>query len=125
VADAVASVQPGDYVAIQAFVDPESPYLEQFERARLAIRDQTKAATTLAVGPRYLHSTGQLHKGGPPSGVFLQVLDVGDTDVEIPGRDFTFRNLVSAEAAGDYLALQQRDRCVFRVRPDDLAAFGS
>ncbi|HEX4491934.1 MAG TPA: glucose-6-phosphate isomerase [Acidimicrobiia bacterium] len=125
VSDAVASVQAGDYVAIQAFVDPASPYLEQFERARFAIRDATKAATTLAVGPRYLHSTGQLHKGGPPSGVFLQVLDVGDTDVDIPGRDFTFRDLVSAEAAGDYLALQQRDRCVFRVRPDDLAAFGS
>jgi transaldolase / glucose-6-phosphate isomerase len=125
VSDALASVQPGDYVAIQAFVDPASPYLERFEQARLAIRDDTKAATTLAVGPRYLHSTGQLHKGGPPSGVFLQVLDVGDTDVEIPGRDFTFRDLVSAEAAGDYLALQQRDRCVFRVRADDLAAFGT
>jgi hypothetical protein len=125
VSDALASVQPGDYVAIQAFVDPASPYLERFEQARFAIRDQTLAAATLAVGPRYLHSTGQLHKGGPPSGVFLQVLDVGDTDVEIPGRDFTFRELVSAEAAGDYLALQQRDRCVFRVRPDDLAAFGT
>ena len=125
VSDALASVQPGDYVAIQAFVDPASPYLERFEQARLAIRDQTRAAATLAVGPRYLHSTGQLHKGGPPSGVFLQVLDVGDADVEIPGRNFTFRDLVSAEAAGDYLALQQRDRCVFRVRPDDLAAFGA
>jgi transaldolase / glucose-6-phosphate isomerase len=125
VAEALASVQPGDYVAIQAFVDPASPYLERFENARLAIRDATRAATTLAVGPRYLHSTGQLHKGGPPSGVFLQVLDVGETDVEIPGRPFTFRELVSAEAAGDYLALQQRDRCVFRVRPDELAAFGT
>jgi hypothetical protein len=123
VSDALASVQAGDYVAIQAFVDPASPYLERFETARLAIRDATKAATTLAVGPRYLHSTGQLHKGGPPGGVFLQVLDVEGDDVAIPDRPFTFRELVSAEAAGDYLALQHRERCVFRVRADELASY--
>jgi transaldolase / glucose-6-phosphate isomerase len=121
VADALATVKPGDYVAIQAFVDPATPYLEGFQRARVAVRDRLKVATTLAVGPRYLHSTGQLHKGGPPTGVFLQVLDVDGDDVAIPGRAFTFRDLVSAEAAGDFLALQQRARRVFRVRADDLA----
>ena len=123
VGEALASLRAGDYVAIQAFVDPASPYLERFESARLAIRDATKAATTLAVGPRYLHSTGQLHKGGPPGGVFLQVLDVEGDDLPIPDRNFTFRELVSAEAAGDYLALQHRERCVFRVRADELAAY--
>ncbi|MDQ1467802.1 MAG: transaldolase / glucose-6-phosphate isomerase [Actinomycetota bacterium] len=128
VADALATVAPGDYVAIQAFVDPASSNLERFQQARIAVRDHHRVATTLAVGPRYLHSTGQLHKGGPPSGVFLQVLDVdggGGRDIAIPGRSFTFGDLVSAQAAGDYLALQERGRRVFRVRSDDLAAYGA
>jgi transaldolase / glucose-6-phosphate isomerase len=124
VADALATVKPGDYVAIQAFVDPQSSNLGRFQTARMAVRDRFRVATTLAVGPRYLHSTGQLHKGGPPSGVFLQVLDVEHgRDVEIPGRPFTFGDLVRAQAAGDYLALQERDRRVFRVRADDLASY--
>ena len=132
VADALASVGPGDYVAMQAFVDPASLYLERFQSARVVIRNRLKVATTLAVGPRYLHSTGQLHKGGPPTGVFLQVLDVPDptdtdavADVEIPDRNFTFGDLIRAQAAGDYAALQARGRRVFRVRADDLAAYGS
>jgi transaldolase/glucose-6-phosphate isomerase len=123
VADALATVAPGDYVAIQAFVDPASKDLPRFERARVAVRDRLTVATTFAVGPRYLHSTGQLHKGGPPSGVFLQLLDVGSSDVAIPGRSFSFGDLVTAQAAGDYLALQERDRRVFRVRTDDLANY--
>jgi hypothetical protein len=127
VTDALATVEPGDYVAIQAFVDPASSNLERFESARVAIRDRLKVATTLATGPRYLHSTGQLHKGGPPSGVFLQVLDVGgpdDRDVAIPDRPFTFGELISAQAAGDDAALRARGRRVFRVRASDLAAYG-
>jgi transaldolase/glucose-6-phosphate isomerase len=127
VTDALATVKHGDYVAIQAFVDPASSNLELFQSARVAIRDQLKVATTVAVGPRYLHSTGQLHKGGPPSGVFLQVLDVGganDRDIAIPDRGFTFGDLISAQAAGDYAALQARGRRVFRVRAADLAAYG-
>jgi glucose-6-phosphate isomerase len=128
VADALATVQPGDYVAIQAFVDPASNDLELFQRTRVAVRDRMKVATTLAVGPRYLHSTGQFHKGGPPSGVFLQVLDVDDphvVDTAIPGRPFTFGDLIKAQAAGDYAALQDRGRRVFRVRADDLVAHGA
>jgi transaldolase / glucose-6-phosphate isomerase len=123
VANALATVKPGDYVAIQAFVDPASPDLERFETARVAVRDRFTVATTLAVGPRYLHSTGQFHKGGPPTGVFLQVLDVDTRDTAIPGRSFTFGDLIKAQAAGDYSALAERDRRVFRVRADDLAAF--
>jgi len=128
VADALATVKPGDYVAIQAFVDPASTDIERFQRTRVAVRDRLKVATTLAVGPRYLHSTGQFHKGGPPSGVFLQVLDVDDphvVDAAIPGRPFTFGDLIKAQAAGDYAALQDRGRRVFRVRADDLAAYGA
>jgi transaldolase/glucose-6-phosphate isomerase len=130
VADALTTVKPGDYVAIQAFVDPGSADVERFQSTRLYLRNRLKVATTLAVGPRYLHSTGQLHKGGPPSGVFLQVLDVDVdspelVDVEIPGRPFTFGDLIRAQAAGDYAALQARGRRVFRVRADDLAAYGA
>jgi glucose-6-phosphate isomerase len=124
VEDALATVKPGDYVAIQAFADPAAPVLDSFARARRHIRDERRVATTLAVGPRYLHSTGQLHKGGPPTGVFLQVLDVEGRDVAIPGRPFTFGDLIQAQAAGDYAALKARDRRVFRVRVDDLAAHG-
>jgi transaldolase/glucose-6-phosphate isomerase len=125
VADAVATVKRGDYAAVQAFVDPASPYLERFQSSRISVRNQLKVATTLAVGPRYLHSTGQFHKGGPPTGVFLQVLDVDESviDVAIPERTFTFGDLVQAQAAGDYAALQAKGRRVFRVRADDLAAY--
>ncbi|MDQ1461956.1 MAG: transaldolase / glucose-6-phosphate isomerase [Actinomycetota bacterium] len=123
VPDALATVAAGDYVAIQAFVDPGSKALPDFERARVAVRDRFSVATTFAVGPRYLHSTGQLHKGGPPSGVFLQVRAVDPPDVSIPGRSFSFGDLVTAQAAGDYLALQERGRRVFRVRAADLAAY--
>lgn len=124
VADALATVLPGDYVAIQAFVDPASPNLARFQNARVAVRDRFRVATTLAVGPRYQHSTGQFHKGGPATGVFLQVLDVNDaSDVAIPTRAFTFGDLIKAEAAGDYLALHERGRRVFRVAADDLASY--
>ena len=124
VADALATVKPGDYVAIQAFVDPASPHVEAFQARRTEILARHKVATTVAVGPRYLHSTGQLHKGGPPSGVFLQVLEPEGPTVAIPERSFTFGDLVQAQAAGDYLALRERDRRVFRVRADDLATYG-
>ena len=123
VADALATVAPGDYVAIQAFVDPASSDLAAFQSARVAIRDRLGVATTIAVGPRYLHSTGQLHKGGPASGVFLQVLDADGDDVAVPERTFSFGELIRAQAAGDYLALAQREVRVFRVHADDLAAY--
>jgi hypothetical protein len=87
------------------------------------VRDRHQVATTLAVGPRYQHSTGQFHKGGPASGVFLQVLDVGGPDLSIPTRTFTFGDLIKAEAAGDYLALHDRGRRVFRVQAADLASY--
>jgi glucose-6-phosphate isomerase len=128
VADALATVKTGDYVAVQAFVDPASSNLARFQTARVAVRDKYQVATTLAVGPRYQHSTGQFHKGGPASGVFLQVLDASDSagrasDLAIPTRTFSFGDLITAEAAGDYLALHDRDRRVFRVRADDLASY--
>jgi transaldolase / glucose-6-phosphate isomerase len=119
----LATVKPGDYIAIQAFIDPESPDVDALQRARMALRDQYRVATTLGIGPRYLHSTGQLHKGGAPSGVFLQIVGDDPVEVAIPGRSFGFSQLKQAQAAGDYLALKAKGRRVARVARDDLVKY--
>ena len=94
-------VGPGDYVAIQAYVDPEAGVVDAIEDARTAIRDRLRVATTVGLGPRFLHSTGQLHKGGPPTGVFVQVVGDDPDDVAIPGQPFGFSTLKQAQADGD------------------------
>jgi glucose-6-phosphate isomerase len=113
-------VQPGDYLAIQAFVDPGSPVVERIEAARVALRDRLRVATTVGLGPRFLHSTGQLHKGGPPSGVFVQVVGDDPADVPIPGEDYGFAGLKTAQADGDLVTLHERKRRAGRVTVDDL-----
>jgi transaldolase / glucose-6-phosphate isomerase len=114
-------VKPGDYLAIQAFVDPGSPVVAQIEQARTALRDRLKVATTVGLGPRFLHSTGQLHKGGPDSGVFAQVVGEAQGEpVAIPGRAYDFGTLERAQAAGDLLTLRQRGRRVGRVALADV-----
>ena len=75
---------------------------------------------TVGLGPRYLHSTGQLHKGGPNTGLFIQVVDETGDEVPIPGRDFGFGRLIRAQAAGDLAALEERGRRVVRVRLEEL-----
>ncbi len=113
----LAMVDPGDYVAIQAYLpggDPEE--LELLNALREAITAATGAATTLGYGPRFLHSTGQLHKGGPDSGVFLQLVDDAGVHEPVPGTAFTFHQLIRAQARGDLDAMEQRDRRVMRVR---------
>jgi hypothetical protein len=109
--------EPPQYVAIQAFIDPEregelDPLVH---RAR-----ETGCVVTKGLGPRYLHSTGQLHKGGPDTVLALQVVDGLGEELQIPGRDFGFRKLIGAQAAGDLEALKERGRRVCRVRLDDL-----
>ncbi|HEV3408234.1 MAG TPA: hypothetical protein VG079_06060 [Gaiellaceae bacterium] len=113
----LAEVEEGDYVAILGFVDPAAdPRLEPLVgRAR-----ETGCVVTVGLGPRYLHSTGQLHKGGPNTGVFLQVVDDLGEDLPIPGRDFGFRRLIAAQAAGDFEALKERGRRVARIRLEDV-----
>jgi transaldolase / glucose-6-phosphate isomerase len=109
--------QPGDYVAIQAFIDPafERELEPLIERAR-----ETGCVVTHGLGPRYLHSTGQLHKGGPNKGLFIQVVDDPGGEVAIPGRKFGFRRLIRAQAAGDFASLEERGRRIVRVRLEDL-----
>ena len=110
-------VRPGDYVAIQAFIDPD----REGELEPLVVQARaTGCVVTVGLGPRYLHSTGQLHKGGPPTGHFIQVVDDAGPDVAIPRRKFGFRRLIEAQAAGDYEALRARGRPVVRVRLEDL-----
>ena len=113
----LAQAQPGDYVAIQAFVDPA----REHELEPLAARArETGCVVTLGLGPRYLHSTGQLHKGGPNTGLFVQVVDDTRDELEIPGRDFGFGRLIRSQAAGDFAALEERGRRVIRLRLEDI-----
>lgn len=104
-ADVFLELRPGDYLAIQAYMEPTDDAVEALEEIRLELRDEHKVATTFGLGPRFLHSTGQLHKGGPPTGVFLQVVGVDPSDAAIPGQEFTFSQLKHAQADGDLLTL--------------------
>jgi transaldolase / glucose-6-phosphate isomerase len=103
---------PGRYVAIQAFIDPaRKGELEPLVRRA----SETGAGVAVGLGPRYLHSTGQLHKGGPDTGLFVQVVDDLGEELEIPGRPYGFRKLIAAQAAGDFEALKERGRQIVRV----------
>jgi glucose-6-phosphate isomerase len=114
-------VNEGDYAAILAYLDRTSETEDAIERVRLAIRDRYGVATTTGFGPRYLHSTGQLHKGGPNDGVFIQVVDAGrSADVPIPGQPYTFGTLIDAQALGDLRSLRERGRRVARVTLEQL-----
>jgi hypothetical protein len=104
-AETLLSVKPGDYVAVQAYLDPDDDEVALLQERRLDLRDELKVATTFGLGPRFLHSTGQLHKGGPPTGVFLQVVGADPSDAAIPGQEFTFSQLKHAQADGDLLTL--------------------
>jgi hypothetical protein len=118
-------IEPGDYLAIQAYVDPESDVVDRIEEARIALRDRYRVATTVGIGPRFLHSTGQLHKGGPPTGVFVQIVGDDPARVPIPGQPYDFGTLIRAQAAGDYLTLRDHGLRVARVSLDDLLEVAS
>ena len=113
----LAAAEPPSYIAIQAFIDPEREgELEPLiGRAR-----ETGCVVTHGLGPRYLHSTGQLHKGGPPTGLFVQVADDPGDELPIPGEEFGFRRLIRAQAEGDFRSLQDRGRTIVRLRLEDI-----
>jgi glucose-6-phosphate isomerase len=116
VGDLLETIRPGDYVAIQAYVPPSEQVHRILQGVRVAVRDRFRVATTVGYGPRYLHSTGQLHKGGAPRGVFLQLTCGMPTgDLEIPGQPFTFGTLKDAQARGDLEALRGRGLRVLHV----------
>jgi len=112
--------RPGDYVAIQAYLPRNAEVEAQLQAARRRLRDRLRVATTVGYGPRFLHSTGQLHKGGPNTGVFIQVVGDDSVDFEIPGRPYTFGALKRAQALGDLQSLRAHGRRVERVTLDEL-----
>ncbi|HEX7398673.1 MAG TPA: hypothetical protein VF302_02820, partial [Candidatus Limnocylindrales bacterium] len=111
----VARADPNAYLALQAFVAPTPARADAMDRMRGLLRDATGRPTTSGFGPRFLHSTGQLHKGGAPIGWFLQLTADHPVDVEIPGRPFSFGQLVDAQALGDFEALEAHHLPVLRV----------
>ena len=111
----LSRVRTGDYVAINAYLERTPVVHEVFQRIRALIRDTKRVATTLGYGPRFLHSTGQLHKGGPNTGVFLQVTADQSEDLDIPGEPYSFGTLVAAQALGDMKSLCTRNRRVIRI----------
>jgi glucose-6-phosphate isomerase len=108
-------VTKGDYVAILAYLGPDAGAAEAMHRFRMNVRDRTRAATMFGYGPRYLHSTGQLHKGGPDSGLFVMVTARPASDVPIPGEAFSFGTLELAQALGDFASLDAAGRRVLHV----------
>jgi transaldolase/glucose-6-phosphate isomerase len=113
--DWLGQANPGDYIAIQAYLPPSEEVTEALQSVRFELLKRTKLATTLGYGPRFLHSTGQLHKGGPNNGLFLQIVDEPNTELPVPETDYSFKNLIKAQAMGDYRALKQRGRRILRV----------
>lgn len=122
--DFLADTRPGDYVAINAYL-PRNPELEALlQTLRAAVTRKTGLPTTLGFGPRFLHSTGQLHKGGADNGVFLQITADPAADFEIPGQGLTFGTLERGQALGDYEALQTRGRRILPIHLPQPAALG-
>ena len=112
----LAQAAQGDYVCVQAFVDPDADLGPLVDR----LRRESGLVLTHGYGPRYQHSTGQLHKGGPNTGLFLQVVDDQGDELPIPGKPFGFRRLIRAQAAGDLETLKERGRRVARIRLEEI-----
>ncbi|HVA00871.1 MAG TPA: bifunctional transaldolase/phosoglucose isomerase [Terriglobia bacterium] len=107
--------RPGDYAALMAYLERTPEIESQLQSLRLELRNALRAATSLGFGPRFLHSTGQLHKGGPNTGLFLQITAADSQDLAIPGEPYTFSVLKQAQALGDLQSLESKKRRVLRV----------
>ena len=105
----------GDYLALLAYIDRSREHVEALQKLRGRLRDHTHAATALGFGPRFLHSTGQAYKGGPNSGVFIEITHDAAHDLQVPGRKFSFGLVEQAQAKGDLGVLEERGRRVLRV----------
>jgi transaldolase/glucose-6-phosphate isomerase len=116
----LGQAKEGDYVCVQAFIEPTADNDRRIADLVARLRRQSGLVVTHGYGPRYLHSTGQLHKGGPNTGLFLQVVDDPGEDLPIPGKPFGFRRLIRAQAAGDYASLKERGRRAARVHLEDI-----
>ncbi len=113
-ADFVKLLRPGDYVALMAYIPRTGETDAALNSIRLALRDKLKVATTIGYGPRFLHSTGQLHKGDGNKGLFIQITHGPERDIAIPGEPYSFGTLIASQALGDYQALAERGRRLMR-----------
>ncbi len=111
----LATINPGDYIAFLNYIEETPEIDEKFQQLRTQLRDATTCAVTIGYGPRFLHSTGQLHKGGPDTGVFFQIIANDETDFAVPGEAYTFSILKQAQARGDFRALSKRGRRVIGI----------
>ena len=109
------SIKPGDYAAFLAYVPMNETHEAELSAIRLAVRDRFRVATCVGFGPRYLHSTGQAYKGGPNSGVFVQITCDDADDLPVPGRRYSFGVVKNAQALGDFQVLRERGRRALRV----------
>jgi transaldolase / glucose-6-phosphate isomerase len=115
VASWLAKKKARDYVVVQAYIDPSADHTERLKGICALIQERLGVATTLGFGPRFLHSTGQLHKGGPNSVLVLQIVDRPADNLSVPETNYTFDALIQAQALGDFAALKQRRRRALRV----------
>ena len=111
----LARLVPGDYFALLAFLEMSEPHRALLDRLRHRVRDRVRVAASLGFGPRFLHSTGQAHKGGPATGLFLQVTADPRQDLPVPGQALTFGQVIAAQARGDFEVLCARGRRALRV----------
>jgi hypothetical protein len=111
----LAQIKPGDYIAFLNYIEELPEVDHKLQQIRTRLRDMTRCATTIGYGPRFLHSTGQLHKGGPNSGVFFQLGAKDKTDFPVPGEAYSLSVLKEAQALGDFRALTKRGRRVVRI----------
>ena len=112
----------GDYVALLAYIERDAKHIEALAALRLKIRDRLHVATCVGFGPRFLHSTGQTYKGGPNSGVVLQITAADAADLAVPGEKYSFGTVKAAQARGDFDVLVERKRRALRVHLDDVEA---
>jgi transaldolase/glucose-6-phosphate isomerase len=115
-------VRSGDYVALLAYIDRDAEHERVLGDLRAAVRDKTGAATCLGFGPRFQHSTGQAYKGGPNTGVFLQITCDDPLDLDVPGHGYSFGVVKAAQASGDLDVLVERERRVLRIHLEDIDA---
>jgi transaldolase/glucose-6-phosphate isomerase len=111
----LSQLGPGDYFALLAYLEMNQEHQDKLQEIRHGVRDRKHVATCLGFGPRFLHSTGQAYKGGPNSGVFLQVTCDDATDLPVPGQKYTFGVVKAAQARGDFQVLAERQRRALRV----------
>jgi transaldolase/glucose-6-phosphate isomerase len=117
-------IRDGDYCALLAYVERNKQHRDALQDIRVLVRDRKRVATCLGFGPRFLHSTGQAYKGGPNTGVFLQITCDDAADLQVPGRKYTFGVVKAAEARGDFEVLAERDRRLLRVHLGSHVAAG-